>query len=92
MVQSRLESLMSPKQFNYLYEISRLIDAFRREGLETVANQLQQCIDEGSTGTEILMSLLWTLRQAQPAVSSLSDMTRERVKYVQNQIEMLLSR
>lgn len=81
---------MATKQFDYLAEVSRLMDALRVEGLKPEADQLQQCIEAGATGTEILMALRWNLQKMMQSSPSLSDVTKSRARQVLAGIDLLL--
>jgi hypothetical protein len=76
---------------NYLKEAAELIEALRREHHEQQAQQLQQAIDEGSTGGEICMGLRWKLQQQLAVGMELSDLTERRARKLLADIDALLA-
>jgi len=82
---------MPTKQLDYLVEVARLMDALRVEGFESEADRRGECVDAGSTGTEILMAVRHALLGLLSSKLALSDVTAARARQVITGIGSLLS-
>ncbi len=64
--------------FDYLAETIALVSFLKVEGLDEYAAKLQEAMDGGATGTEILFRVRHTLKTF--ATDDLSDTAKARIK------------
>ena len=65
---------------DYYAEAKDLAAILDRDGLPEQAQALVRAIDDGSTGTEILMALRWHLERIDSSKFKLTTRTRARVR------------
>lgn len=82
---------MIGEKFDYLKEAGTLIDILRKDGRAEDARALQEAIDEGSTGTEIVMALRWHLDKLLKQPSGLTSLLQQRSRRLLEQLEKILS-
>jgi hypothetical protein len=71
---------------DYYALAGEIIDELTKEGLTAEAKALRNIIDEGSTGTEILMGMRWQLKQIESAGKA-SAQTARRIRELVSQLD-----
>ena len=72
--------------FDYYQEAEDLINMLSASSLEKYADALRKSMDEGSTGTEILMALRWNLEKML-SEAPISDILRAKAKNLKKEID-----
>lgn len=65
---------------DYYAEAREVARCLQQDGFTAEASTLEEAIDSGSTGTEILMALRWHLQRIDQSNISASLQTRQRIR------------
>ena len=80
---------MIGEKFDYLQEAGTLIDILRKDGRADDVRDLQEAMEEGSTGTEIVLALRWHLEKLLKQRSGLTPLVQQRSRRLLEQLEKI---
>lgn len=81
---------MNSESFDYYKSAMALIDVLDRGGLSVEASRIQKALEDGSTGTEIMMTLQWCLKEMVALELSWPDTTRQRAIHLLEKLNIAL--
>jgi hypothetical protein len=80
---------MIKPNFDHCMEAKELASLLTKEGIGEYSDKLVDSIEQGSTGTEILMALKWHIERIL-VLDSISDMSKQKAKRLLRELDKSL--